>query len=254
MITSGEGDRDMQPLWLSDAPTSAELWARLRAEHSTSGLWPLLLDADDPPHDAAFRPWASGELSPERMSSPNAHDPAALLAHWWREYTSTADDDDLLTLDERLAVTAPFGQAWPGPALSCEPVTGADHMAAQYARVFADEHPHSRLGLVAASCGADALTAIGWDGPANYDNDTAKFSAVVRDWEHRFGARVVAVGSSTLHLSVAAPPMSTEDALLVAAEHFAFCPDNIWQGGSPQTLAAYTERIVGMNSWDFWWD
>ncbi|MDL2082228.1 DUF4253 domain-containing protein [Streptomyces sp. GXMU-J15] len=44
------------------------------------------------------------------------------------------------------------------------------------------------------------MAAVGWAGPCNYDNDTAKFSAVVRDWEHRFGARVVAVGFSTLHL------------------------------------------------------
>ncbi|MFE1839845.1 hypothetical protein [Streptomyces sviceus] len=93
MITSDEGDGAMQPLWLSDAPASAELWTRLRAEHSASGLWPLLLDADDP-HDAEFPPWASGELSPERMSSPNVHDPAALLAHdalcrAWQEHHRT---------------------------------------------------------------------------------------------------------------------------------------------------------------------
>ncbi|MFE5491809.1 DUF4253 domain-containing protein [Streptomyces virginiae] len=56
---------------------------------------------------------------------------------------------------------------------------------------------------------------------------------VLRDWEHRFGARVVAVGFDTLHLSVAAPPMSGQDALLVAAEHFALSPDNIWQGSRP---------------------
>ncbi|MGW7340135.1 DUF4253 domain-containing protein [Streptomyces sp. NPDC054808] len=56
-------------------------------------------------------------------------------------------------------------------------------------------------------------------GPCNYDDDTAKFSTVVRDWEHRFGARVVAVGFATLHLSVAAPPADERAALLVAAEH-----------------------------------
>ncbi|MDR6980695.1 hypothetical protein J2X68_007437 [Streptomyces sp. 3330] len=62
-----------------------------------------------------------------------------------------------------------------------------------------------RLGLVAAPSGAEALTAVGWAGPCNYENDTAKVSAVVRDWEDRFEARVVAVGFSTLHLSVADP-------------------------------------------------
>ncbi|MEV7192308.1 DUF4253 domain-containing protein [Streptomyces sp. NPDC093510] len=242
----------MQPLWLSDTPASGELWARLLAEHGTSGLWPLLLDAHGQGNEC--RPWASGELFPERMSSPHAHAPAGLLAQWWSAYTKTGEDDDLLTPDQRAAVTAPFGQTWPSPVLCHEPVTGSDEMAAQYARVFTEQHPQARLGLVAAACGAHALTTLGWAGPANYDNDTAKFSAVVRDWEHRFGARVVAVGCDTLHLSVAAPPMGTGDALLVAAEHFAFCPDNVWQGSPPYTLAAYAERIVGMNSWDFWWD
>lgn len=253
MITSDEGHGDTHPLWLSDAPVPVELWARLLAEHDTSGLWPLLLDAHDP-GDAEFRPWGSGELFPERMSSPDVHDPAELLAQWWTQYTKTDEDDDLLTPDKRLAVTAPFGQTWPTPALSHEPVAGADEMATEYAGVFYNQHPQSRLGLVAAARGADALTAAGWDGPVNYDNDTAKFSAVVSDWERRFGARVVAVGFGTLHLSVAAPPADTQEALLVAAEHFAFCPDNIWQGPRPCTLAAYAERIVGMNSWDFWWD
>lgn len=177
-----------------------------------------------------------------------------LLRTDWIEYTKTDEDDDLLTPDKRLAVTAPFGQTWPTPVLSHEPVASADEMATEYAGVFYNQHPQSRLGLVAAVCGADALTAAGWDGPVNYENDTAKFSAVVSDWERRFGARVVAVGFGTLHLSVAAPPTDTQEALLVAAEHFAFCPDNIWQGPRPCTLAAYAERIVGMNSWDFWWD
>ncbi|MER8029869.1 DUF4253 domain-containing protein [Streptomyces bauhiniae] len=130
----------------------------------------------------------------------------------------------------------------------------ADQLAADYAQVFLAGHPRSRLGLVTAASGAEALTAAGWSGPANYDNDTAKFSAVLSDWEDRFGARVVAVGFSTLHLSVAAPPTTEEDALLVAAEHFAFCPDNVWQGRPPYTLAAYAERLTHVHNWDFWWD
>ncbi|MHA4814087.1 DUF4253 domain-containing protein [Streptomyces aculeolatus] len=85
------------------------------------------------------------------------------------------------------------------------------------------------------------------------DNDTAAFAAVVRDWEDRFGARVVGVGFSTLHLSVAAPPAGIEDAVAVAAEHFAFCPDNVWQG-THDNLTDYAENLVNLNCWDFWWD
>ncbi len=205
MITSEEGHGTVQPLWLSDSPPSAGLWPRLRAEHAASGLWPLLLAPLDP-HDTDVRPWARGELSPERMSSPADHDPQTVLARWWQDHTATDEEDDQLDAEKRLAVIAPFGQTWPGPAPATTPVEDADATADQYAQVFLDRHPHARLGLVAAPRGADALTTAGWEGPVNYDNDTATFSAVLRDWEDRFGARVVGVGFDTLHLSVAAPP------------------------------------------------
>jgi hypothetical protein len=188
------------------------------------------------------------------MSSPASHDPADLLAQWWATYTAVDEDDDMLDADRRLAVTAPFGQTWPGLASCRETTTNPDQLAAEFAQAFLADRPQTRLGLVAAASGAEALTAAGWTGPCNYDNDTAKFSAVVRDWEHRFGARVVAVGFSALHLSVASPPVDEHEALLVAAEHFAFCPDDIWQGSRPYTLAAYAERITGAHHWDFWWD
>jgi hypothetical protein len=42
--------------------------------------------------------------------------------------------------------------------------------------------------------------------------------------------------------------------MLVAAEHFAFCPDNIWQNCHPPTLTAYAERLIDAGHWEFWWD
>ncbi|MEU9298061.1 hypothetical protein [Streptomyces sp. NPDC048266] len=57
MVTSDEDDGDVQPLWLSDEPATADLWTRTYAEHGCSGLWPLLLDSLDP-NDGGFRPWA----------------------------------------------------------------------------------------------------------------------------------------------------------------------------------------------------
>ncbi|MGI5478726.1 DUF4253 domain-containing protein [Streptomyces lavendofoliae] len=253
MITSDEGDGDVQPLWLSDRPATAGLWARIHAERTRSGLCSLLLDALDP-DDEEFRPWGSGELMPERMSSPASHDPAGLLEEWWATYTAVDEDDDMLAATRRLAVTAPLGQDWPGIAPARSAATDPDELGAEHAQAFLTSRPQPRFGLVAAASGSEALTVAGWCGPLNYDNDTAKFSAVIGHWEHRFGVRVVAVGFSALHLSVAAPPMKEEDALLVAAEHFAFCPDNVWQGSRPYTLTAYAERLIGAHSWDFWWD
>jgi hypothetical protein len=159
-----------------------------------------------------------------------------------------------LSESERIAVTAPYGQRWPGVVpgkpFTAEPVS----FAVEYAFRLMDRNPAMRMGLAAADRGADALAAIGWTGPVNHTDDTGEIAAVVRSWEDRFGAVVVGVGFADLYLSIAAPPSTEQEALHVAAEHFAFCPDNIWQNSHPHTLAAYAERLVGRNSWEFWWD
>ncbi|GAA2251741.1 MULTISPECIES: DUF4253 domain-containing protein [Kitasatospora] len=54
--------------------------------------------------------------------------------------------------------------------------------------------------------------------------------AECRFLEDRFGTRLIALRFDQGIVSVAAPPRMIEDALAVAAEHFAFCPDNIRQG------------------------
>jgi hypothetical protein len=59
-------------------------------------------------------------------------------------------------------------------------------------------------------------------------------------------------GHATLFVSVSAPPADRDQALRVAAEHFAFCPDNIWQGGSATTLAEYADQLIDSKVWAFW--
>lgn len=244
-----------EALWLSDGPAGDGLWTRCLAEHAAgSGLWPLFLLDSGYPEEDGFRPWASGEVFPARMSAPGLHDAPGLLASWWADYVDVPEDDPALSVCERAAVTAPFGRDWPGPAPHRPFDRDPDEVAIEFAQVLADREPTARLGLVAADRGADAPASAGWDGPVNYDSDTARYSAVLRDWERRYGIRVVALGFSTLHVSVAAPPATKDEALRVGAEHFAFCPDTVWQGSRPYTLDAYAERIVGLNAWEFWWD
>jgi hypothetical protein len=38
----------------------------------------------------------------------------------------------------------------------------------------------------------------------------------------------------------------------MAAEHYAFCPDNIDQG--PGSIEDYAPGLVNLDRWDFWWD
>ncbi|HEY0697822.1 MAG TPA: DUF4253 domain-containing protein [Micromonospora sp.] len=244
------GDHPRRPrYWVSDASSSPGLWSRLRDAHPGSGLWPLLLGVHD--HGAWWAEPDDYDLDP--MSSPGDHDPVALLAAWWDKNTQH-DEDDMLTPAERSAVTAPYGRDWPGPAPALTPSAEPERTADRLADDLLDGYPDARLALVAAGSGAEALAVAGWDGPANHTGDTGKVAAVLRDWEERFGVRVVAAQGATLAVSVAAPPTDLDQALRVAAEHFAFCPDNIWQGDAPFTLAGYAERLVGAHFWGFWWD
>ncbi|WP_149828561.1 DUF4253 domain-containing protein [Streptomyces tailanensis] len=60
--------------------------------------------------------------------------------------------------------------------------------------------------------------------------------------------------SCQLIVSVAAPPTTEADAEAVAAEHFAFCPDNIHQGTADGSLRTYVQSLLGEHTWSFWWD
>ena len=196
IVRPGDDGAGRPALWMSDGPASESLWAQAYADRSRSGLWPLLLEPLQ--HDEGFRPWESGELSFERSTPANIHDPASLLAGWWAEYTGYhPGSDPLLTAAERHAVTAPYGTRWPGLAPDRKLAADPDSMALQYAAHLLSQERPLRLGLVAADRGADALAAAGWTGPLNYTNDTGQIAAIARSWEDRFGARVVGSASPT---------------------------------------------------------
>jgi hypothetical protein len=187
------------------------------------------------------------------MTSPSDQDVEALLRGWWMENVD-GDEPGAVATPETLEAIAPCGRDWPGMAPASATRADPDRLADRYAKSFRKAYRRVRLGLVAADRGADALTVLGWSGPFNHTEDTAEISAVVRTWEDRFGARMVGIGLETLYLSVAAPPADQEQALRVAAEHFAFCPGNVWQGPDPCTLADYAGRLIGRTDWSFWWD
>jgi hypothetical protein len=240
-----EPSRDL--LWISSGPPRPGWWSALRAQHGSTGLWPLLLGSLST--QDADRPWRDkDDLDPGRIGSrPGDHYPGAILGNWWAS-VEPGEEEELLDS------VGPYRDGWPGLARRGESQADPDERAAEIADLVLAKGwlPAPRLGLVPSARGADTLTDAAWTGPANHDNDTAKFSCVLRNWEDRFGVRVVGVGFDTLYLSVAAPPTGLEHALEIAAEHHAFCPDNVWQGCG--SLEEYAEELVGTPLWVFWWD
>ncbi|MFC5744917.1 DUF4253 domain-containing protein [Actinomadura rugatobispora] len=228
-------------LWVSDErlPDAAAHWLRLYERRAETGLYPLLLDTlggDD------ARPWHSREFSPAPVGTIDVLSAAGVLRRFWDEVAAEPEEDEDADI--------PTG-AWPGLAAPGEDGRDPDAVARGLATSLGESRSWL-LGLVPAGRGADTLTLAGWDGPVNHTGYTQELSAVVRSWEERFGARVVAVGFDTLDLSVAAPPVTFEHALNVAAEHHAFCPDNVWQGSG--SLEEYAKGLVGADRWTFWWD
>jgi hypothetical protein len=222
--------------WLSDEPVSGELWAKLRAAHPESGLWPLLLED-------SVQPWSAGQIAPDNPALIDNFEAGAFMAEVWSDWLAQASPEQIEDL-------FPFGRDCPGLAPPGQLLAEPDAVADWYACVLAERRP--LLGLAAADRGADALVVMGWQGAVNHNEWAVPMAAVVRSWEERFGARVVGVGFNTLELSVAAPPVTPEHAIRVAAEHWTFCPDNIIQG--PGNLVDYSEQIIGKYYWSFWWD
>ncbi|MET8453465.1 DUF4253 domain-containing protein [Streptomyces sp. NPDC005209] len=237
-------------LWHSGTQATPGNWAALGVPAARAGLLPVLVDVGG--SRGGPERW---ELSPEDTSYPGDHDAEDVLAEYWGyEDDENAEDADEYGGDDELE---PFGACRPGLApagtLTVEPGACATRLADALTDGSDSWSSDPRLALVPARRSADIPAAIGWSGPVNHENDVARLCAVLRSWEERFGIRVVALGFDTLIVSVAAPPTTLADAEALAAEHFAFCPDNITQSGVGG-LNAYAKELVGEHAWHFWWD
>ena len=167
------------------------------------------------------RPWESGELGPQAFGALAGLEAPVLLREGWDGAVPDPEEDD----EETAELLAPFLRSFPGLA----PDTSARASPAGLAAAVASLEAPMRIGLVVAARPADTLVSIGWRGAANYHDTSAPLTVVLRSWEDRFGATVMHVGFDTVDLLVERPPLSDQAALAVAAEHFAFCLDNISQ-------------------------
>jgi hypothetical protein len=233
--------------WISDEPFFSFGWGRLRALHPRTGLWPVFLHGDE---DEPDRPWVDGEVGELRPLPPEEYDVAAVLGQLWDEHTEPVPDDSPVDAAEMAAETLPYGRVWPGLAPAMAIQASADEVADDFASRLINS-PDTRLGMVPVTRSADVPALTGWQGASEY-LPPAALSAVLRSWEDRFGVRLIRIGSSSLVLSVTAPPTTPAEALPVAAEHFALCRDNISYGAG--ALIRYAEELIGVQHWSFWWD
>jgi hypothetical protein len=255
-------------LWLSDGEPDGQTVERLRANHASSGLWPMLI-GDDPGWDHAppgvvrepspRHPWIRPfyPLLRESLGKPRwrwFEPPQAepWLADRWAEEVADNEANDYWAPQERVSALAPSGAAWPGLAPAADPLGEPLAIADWHAAMMLQENwlGRPRLALFEGTSSSQALAAARW-APAENDNFLAHIQ-VLQSWEQRFGARVVALKPDTLYLSVSAPPATPEHALHVTCEHLAFCPDAVWQ--CSDSFQDHAEGLIGSPCWGFWWD
>ncbi|QRV29316.1 DUF4253 domain-containing protein [Streptomyces californicus] len=260
-------------LWYADGAADQGDWAGLRAAGRRVGLLPVLVTGGQ--RDQWPEAW---DLSPDSASYPGDHDPEEVLAGYWTDYAddelgdaapadgASGEPGDGASGEPETGSGTETGSgsgsagAWPGlaPVPARETAEDPDTAAAGIVAVVAGDADlwlgGTRMALVPARRSADIPAAIGWTGAVNHENDVARLCAVLRSWEDRYDARVVVLGFDTMIVSVGRPPATMEEARALAAEHYAFCPDNIDQS-PPYDLDAYAEKaVLDQDAWSFWWD
>jgi predicted DNA-binding WGR domain protein len=223
---------DLPVIWASAAAVKhvADMWSHLADAFGETGIWPVIVDAT-----YGFDGFGDYLIDLPRGRHTEV---TAILRKGWNDSVNFEEESP----DEHVA---PFGNQFPGLADATpgqQPASLDRHVAPL----------EGHLALIAVNRPADVLDAIGWMGAANYDGDPLDMSTVLRSWEARFDAYLVGLGTDTLILAVGRPARDLASASAIAAEHLAFCPDNIDQG--PGSIRDYAPGLVNAPLWAFWWD
>lgn len=101
------------------------------------------------------------------------------------------------------------------------------------------------------------LCEVSWKVPAylrfSKDSNPPQDHAVVQKyWYERWGAELVGWDGGNAELRAPRLPVSADEACVLAAEQYEYCPDLVWQNvGSVTALARI---LIASNVWWFWWD
>lgn len=237
--------------WVSDQPVGDVfgMWSRLQAAHQRTGLRPIVLE------------YVDDQLLPQRLSDVDAADAESFIIEDWEAYCrfrerAAAMPESYDDVPEGVEIPddpGPPYSVWPGLApaglLQGDPELVASEVVATDI-ASGPEFASAHIGLVPVARSADIPALMGWyvDGPS-----PVELSAVLRSWEDRFGARVVAAVHGGWKVSVAAPPTTKEHAEHVALEHLLVCPDAVYQVRAG-TFPEYVESVIGSRTWYLWWD
>ncbi len=230
--------------WMTRAavPEPLRVWSELSALHGQTGLVPILVPADGS-HPLGY---------PCQVTDVDQIDAAVILEHLWADnFPRTSQvgprwDEDWQFLNEQ---AAPFTSRYPGLAPAVEAVLAPDVLEQVLGYL-----PTAGIAVAPAERTADVLAVLGWC-PGSWSDAflvaaPVALAAVVRSWEERFGARLLALTHDQAWLLVERPPPDLDAALPVAAEHRVFCDEPAGR----QPVRTTAEDLIDNPIWYFWWD
>lgn len=219
-------------MWVSSRPVdnAPALWKQLAGGFSESGLWPVLLPA------------ASEERAP------------------WFEQRARRERDSLDATASELFAARLEGSLRDSPLRSTSMIVasavargelrrGSGRRTDALGRAFEHLGP-SRIALVGVRRPAEVVHRTAWPGTVAAGITGAELAELVASWEERYGALLVAMSPTQLSFAVLRPPATFEEAVEVAAEHHATCPDEAEAWGDDRT---YAESLVNQPTWQLGW-
>lgn len=133
-----------------------------------------------------------------------------------------------------------------------EPPRGVATLPTRGDSVFTIAKAPGLLGLVQAEHGWQIPALLPWAGSTNWEIFGAEHAAILRRWDEYVDVEVVAMSWDVLELYVAEPPTDPQDALALAGEVYAYCPD-LLAAGVP-TLDDLAQHMVKSKAWYFRWN
>ena len=232
--------------WVTDGAVEVDLveqWVRhLASRFGDTGLWPIAVTgiAATGYDDGLDRPWRSGEvLGPDEGSDFDVE--AFLLSPGEPE---DDEDPDIAAYLESIAPIATVREL--GGPVAAPPAGPQDLLVPWRVRPVA-------LALIPATSPADALTTLGWLGPANYDLEGAAIARIAVSWEERYHLTPVGIDFDQLMLQMPPRGLSRPEVMSLLAEVYRVCPDAYEQGGFPD-LASFVRAVESHPVLGLWWD
>lgn len=239
-------------------PDPGAVWAALSQAGAHTGLVPFLartmLGSPWRPWDDGTRWPGDGFCHPLDLAPVDLIDPAAVLQAGWARHAwvpAEEEEPDPEELEWAQARITPYSRDFPGLAPAGDQALDQGEVRAAISCL-----PPARIGLAAADRPADALAAMGWI-PGNWFDGTEQVTAVLRSWEDRFGARLLAVGPDSFKLLAERPPRDVAAAQRVAAELFALTANEYtcaWDDWALTEVGEITDSLIRSPIWGFWWD